>query len=296
MRDLMQDLKERSREERIRNFTYERKQEREKRWYRIRGSMHQEKHRLSHIFSFFSLTKYHLSSTVRMPCENVSSAADNGSTQAGPLHSLINLAPTAQGRAPLTRQPTLQDVCLSFKPDDQYNERRGSWHIQARKERKEQERYRLEKLKWYKNARIALLTDNTFEMLQPGPNAVFVTDISSFSPINRCNECYSDDCPHQFEKLATYRGKVNILARRCANRKAQLKINTRKPSLEFTEWANRGKRWGHLRLESFFNIGKAARGWEFLKRRQSNTSFCKWFEVTVIDSYQSYLPLQLQHT
>jgi len=245
MRDLMQDLKERSREERVRNFTYERKQEREKRWYRIRG--------------------------IRMPCENVSSAADNGSTQAGPLHSLINLAPTAQGRAPLTRQPTLQDVCLSFKPDDQYNERRGSWHIQARKERKEQERYRLEKLKWYKNARIALLTDNTFEMLQPGPNAVFVTDISSFSPINRCNECYSDDCPHQFEKLATYRGKVNILARRSANRKAQLKINTRKPSLEFTEWANRGKRWGHLRLESFFNIGKAARGWEFLKRRQITT-------------------------
>jgi hypothetical protein len=92
--------------------------------------------------------------------------------------------------------------------------------------------------------------------------------LSSFLPINRCNECYSDDCLHQFEKLATYRGKFSILARRSANRKAQLKINTRKPSLEFTEWANRGDRWGQLRLQSFFHIGKAARGWEVLKRRR----------------------------
>jgi hypothetical protein len=38
MRDFLQDLKERNREERVRHYQYERKQEREKRWYRLRGS------------------------------------------------------------------------------------------------------------------------------------------------------------------------------------------------------------------------------------------------------------------
>jgi hypothetical protein len=99
-----------------------------------------------------------------MPWELVS-ASDNRFAQAGPLHLLTDLEPSQQRRSPLARQPTLQDVCLSFKPDEQNNERRGSWHIQARKERKEEETYRHEKLKWYRNARIALLTDNTSEML-----------------------------------------------------------------------------------------------------------------------------------
>lgn len=38
MRDFLQDLKERNREERVRHYQNERKQEREKRWYRLRGS------------------------------------------------------------------------------------------------------------------------------------------------------------------------------------------------------------------------------------------------------------------
>ncbi|CAM0141168.1 hypothetical protein VKS41_009259 [Umbelopsis sp. WA50703] len=244
MRDFFQDLKERNRVERVRHYQNERKHEREKRWYRLRG--------------------------IRMPWEIVSQSQAR-LAKAGPLHLLTELEPSPLGRAPLTRQPTLQDVCLSFKPGE-HHDRRGSWHIQAKKARKDEENYRNEKLKWYKNARIALLTDNTSEMLQPGPHAVFVTDLASFSPMNRCNECYSDDCFHQFENAATYRGKFAILARRSANRKAQLKINTRKPSIEFTDWANRGKRWGQLRLQSFLNLGKAARGWEVLKRRRVTTT------------------------
>ncbi|CAO3668748.1 unnamed protein product [Umbelopsis ramanniana] len=241
MRDFLQDLKERNREERVRHYQNERKQEREKRWYRLRG--------------------------IRMPWELENSANDR-STQAGPLHLIARPDGGSLARSPLTRQPTLQDICLSFKPDDQNYEQRGSWHIQAKKARQEEEKYRQEKLKWYKNARIALLTDNTSEMLQPGPHAVFTTDIASFIPFNRCNECYSDDCLHQFEKLASYRGKVNILARRSANRKMQLKINTRKPSLDFADWASRGQRWGQLRLQTFLNQSKVARGWEVLKRRR----------------------------
>jgi hypothetical protein len=204
---------------------------------------------------------------VRMPWELENSANDR-STQAGPLHLIARPDGGSLARSPLTRQPTLQDICLSFKPDDQNYEQRGSWHIQAKKARQEEEKYRQEKLKWYKNARIALLTDNTSEMLQPGPHAVFATDIATFIPFNRCNECYSDDCLHQFEKLASYRGKVNILARRSANRKMQLKINTRKPSLDFADWASRGQRWGQLRLQTFLNQSKVARGWEVLKRRR----------------------------
>lgn len=38
MRDFFQDLKERNRVERVRNYQNERKHEREKRWYRLRGS------------------------------------------------------------------------------------------------------------------------------------------------------------------------------------------------------------------------------------------------------------------
>jgi hypothetical protein len=38
MRDFLQDLKGRNREERVRHYQNERKQEREKRWYRLRGS------------------------------------------------------------------------------------------------------------------------------------------------------------------------------------------------------------------------------------------------------------------
>jgi hypothetical protein len=38
MRDFFQDLKERNRVERVRHYQNERKHEREKRWYRLRGS------------------------------------------------------------------------------------------------------------------------------------------------------------------------------------------------------------------------------------------------------------------
>ncbi|RUS14505.1 hypothetical protein BC937DRAFT_93710, partial [Endogone sp. FLAS-F59071] len=287
MKELLQVEKDKLRDQRVRRYQQAQKEERERRWCKLRGIHIPSSYNESRtVPSAMARKLFSAEESRQYGATGYLTPADEHSSlpvySFGPLHTpmaaapqrpqaytmsppspysslpeLVTFSPASTSSLPPS-SPVMDPGSPMYTTESPRRSRRLSIRAAEKKEKKEKARKIEEKANWYRQSTLAFLADP----LESEP-FVFISHEQNASNF----EAEDTDAGTGEHAVKRERGRLAVLRKLFEMRKGQFKAVRRRTSLEFTKWMERGWKWREERAKKYLEKGKLAREWEVLKRR-----------------------------